>query len=470
MAVHTVTGSMARYGVVGSWTAYDVGLDLLEAEILNFTLTGIGLFSGSGFKTATVTGDISATASLSGVGNIEAIIVGSIVGEGSLETDATGAHTGVAGLDSLGDPQSEGTSTRSGEVDITGIGIFTPDGSKAFTDDGQIEGIGITVADVFKTGVANAIIVGEGIAQGDGSSARTVNAALGSVGDPAATGGINATDDGTIVGVGVLASNVIKNALQSGTIVGVGSLAGDGSAGGYTANAVHFDGTNDYLTRGADLTGNADGKVGLLSVWVNLTGGDGVFKTVWASRIAGGAGPRVTLQRTDGNKWQMLGANAAGTVILNMTSTTSYTSASGWHNVRASWDLLNGDGWLYVGDTDDLAAGATLTNDTLDYTIAQHVVGAVYAGSFLQLLDGDLADLYVNYAEVQDQSVEANRRKFFSATGKPVSLGADGSTPTGTAPIVFLSNATATWQTNLGGGGGFTEVGALTDAASSPSD
>jgi hypothetical protein len=254
MAVHTVTGSMARYGIVGVWSSYDVGLDLLEVEIINFQVTGIGLFSGSGFKTATVTGDISATASLSGVGNIEAIIVGSIVGVGSLETDATGAHTGVAELDSLGDPQSEGTSARSGEVDITGIGIFAPDGSKAFTDDGHIEGIGITVADVFKTGVANAIIVGEGIAQGNGASTRTVNAALDSIGNPAATGGINATDDGTIVGVGALASDVIKNALQTGTIVGVGSLTGDGDAGasgGNDANTtllLHFDGADASTT------------------------------------------------------------------------------------------------------------------------------------------------------------------------------------------------------------------------------
>jgi hypothetical protein len=244
MAVHTVTGSMARYGIVGVWSSYDVGLDLLEVEIINFQVTGIGLFSGSGFKTAIVTGDISATASLSGVGNIEAIIVGSIVGEGSLETDATGAHTGVAELDSLGDPQSEGTSTRSGEVDITGIGIFTPDGSKTFTDDGQIEGIGITVADVFKTGVANAIIVGEGIAHGDGASVRTVNAALDSIGNPAATGGINATDDGTIVGVGVLASNVIKNALQAGTIVGIGVAVAEGTESGVAAATRTFLGSS----------------------------------------------------------------------------------------------------------------------------------------------------------------------------------------------------------------------------------
>ncbi len=49
-------------------------------------------------------------------------------------------------------------------------------------------------------------------------------------------------------------------------------LGGDGRE--YRANAVQFDGSNDYLTRGAELTGIADGKAGTLSVWLNFTGGD----------------------------------------------------------------------------------------------------------------------------------------------------------------------------------------------------
>jgi hypothetical protein len=78
--------------------------------------------------------------------------------------------------------------------------------------------------------------------------------------------------------------------------------------------------------------------------------------------------------------------------------------------------------------------------------------------------------LYVNYATHLDLSVEANRRKFISAAGKPVSLGANGSTPTGSQPIIYLANPTATWQDNLGAGGNFTENGALADAATNPSD
>jgi len=72
--------------------------------------------------------------------------------------------------------------------------------------------------------------------------------------------------------------------------------------------------------------------------------------------------------------------------------------------------------------------------------------------------------------EFVDLSIEANRRKFIDAIGKPVDLGVDGSTPTGTAPLIFLSGTTIDWHTNKGSGGGFTEVGALTTATTSPSD
>src|SRR3546814_17811034 len=81
----------------------------------------------------------------------------------------------------------------------------------------------------------------------------------------------------------------------------------------------------------------------------------------------------------------------------------------------------------------------------------------------------DGADLWLDPGTYIDLSVTANRRKFVgSGAATSVDLGADGSTPTGTAPLVFLSGATADWHTNKGAGGGFTENGALTDAATDP--
>ena len=70
-------------------------------------------------------------------------------------------------------------------------------------------------------------------------------------------------------------------------------------------------------------------------------------------------------------------------------------------------------------------------------------------------------------------SVVANRRKYITATVKPVDLGSDGSNP-GSQPIVYLSvrsnDAATVFATNKGTGGNFSITGALALAATSPSD
>ena len=85
-------------------------------------------------------------------------------------------------------------------------------------------------------------------------------------------------------------------------------------------------------------------------------------------------------------------------------------------------------------------------------------------------LDGSIAELWFAPGVYIDLSVEENRRKFITDALRPANLGSDGSTPTGSAPLIYLSGATSSWHTNKGTGGGFTENGDLTDSTSSPSD
>jgi len=229
----------------------------------------------------------------------------------------------------------------------------------------------------------------------------------------------------------------------------------------YDAHAVNFDG-NDDLERGADLTGIADGKTGTVSLWFK-TGTDGVSKNI----IATSATSRFLVNIDASNKINMIARNAAGTIILRFVTTPTYLAASGWHHLLASWDLATTTGQLYVTDVAPALGTNTRTNDTIDYTEGAFVIGATPAA--VGRYNGDLADLWFHTSHI-DLSVEANRRLFISAAGKPVNLGADGSTPLGVQPLVFLSGATASWHTNKGTGGGFTLTGALADASSSPSD
>ncbi len=90
--------------------------------------------------------------------------------------------------------------------------------------------------------------------------------------------------------------------------------------------------------------------------------------------------------------------------------------------------------------------------------------------SFGDFLTFDTADMWIAPGQFIDFSVESNRRKFIDADGKPVDLGADGSTPTGTAPAIFFSGDPLAFPTNKGTGGSFTLAGSLTNASTSPSD
>lgn len=239
--------------------------------------------------------------------------------------------------------------------------------------------------------------------------------------------------------------------------------------GGYATGAVVFDGSNDYLTRGANPTGLLDGKKGIISFWVNFQGGDGVQCSFIENFSAFFA-----IRKLNTNKWQFSGANSSSSSIFVMRSNSSYTSASGWIHVLASWDLGSGVDYLYVNNSTELNS-ITLTNDTINYikSPANFSLGASTAGN--SKLNGYLADVYINLAEALDFSSSSNRAKFIDQTTlKPISLGSDGSLPTGTAPL-FLQrlnpgSSASTFATNLGTGGDFSITGTLTTAPSSPTD
>lgn len=233
---------------------------------------------------------------------------------------------------------------------------------------------------------------------------------------------------------------------------------------GYAADAVTFDGTNDYLNRTSDFSGNADGKLGIFSCWFKMGSGS---DTADIKMISNDTGKFRVLRQTD-DTWKIDGSNVSTGQKLKLVSNSTWTVSDGWYHLLAAWDLVNTTGYMYISDADDLAASPVLVDGTIDYTKSIHSIGSNHIYS--NKMDGDVADCYLNLAEYIDISVEANRRKFISAAGKPVFLGADGSLPTGSQPILFHSGPAASFATNLGSGGTMTENGALTDASTSPSD
>jgi hypothetical protein len=234
---------------------------------------------------------------------------------------------------------------------------------------------------------------------------------------------------------------------------------------------VQFDGSNDYLTRGADLSGNANSKLVTGAFWfransATIGGNQNIFFS--GADLLGTYG--FSLYRSGSEEIGVTGRDASGNSDLVVLS-SAYADTS-WHHCMFSFDMSDtGKRHLYIDDSSDLNV-TTYTNDTLDFTQSEHYVGAANAfGSPFGLFAGDLADFWLDFGTYIDLSVASNRRKFVGASAaSSVDLGSDGSNPTGAAPIVFLSGAVGSWHTNDGDGGGFTENGALSAASADPPD
>ena len=223
-----------------------------------------------------------------------------------------------------------------------------------------------------------------------------------------------------------------------------------------TDNSVNFDGTNDYLTRGGALTGLSDGDAGSTSFWFKFNGGNGSDVSIFTDNAG-----HVHIRRGSDNKIRMLMHTSGASELVDIQTSDTYTADGTWHHCMASWNTTSDTQHLYIDGVDKLSVNNSATG-TIDYTQTDYAVGARTSGT--NKINSDLAEFYFTN-EYLDLSQASNRLKFLTATGAPASLGSDGSTPTGTAAVVYLSGATSTWHTNDGTGGGFTENGALTDGS-----
>jgi hypothetical protein len=226
-----------------------------------------------------------------------------------------------------------------------------------------------------------------------------------------------------------------------------------------TNGARDYDGASDYYSLATDLAGNADGKEGLISVWIRLDGGNATLLRVMSSQ-----GTNISIQRMTTNKIQIFGKDSGGTERLNLQSNTSFTSSATWLHVLASWDLANGNTYLYVNDVNELNE-VTADDAAIDYTRTGYGIGAASGGG--DKFNGAIAELYCNFATSLDLSDEDNRRLFVTSELKPEYLGGDGSIPTGNAPLIYCPSGNAV--NNCGKGGAFTENGSpAADAGPGP--
>lgn len=224
----------------------------------------------------------------------------------------------------------------------------------------------------------------------------------------------------------------------------------------YSTTGVDFDGTNDFMLRGADLTGSADSKIYSGAGWINM-------HVTANQRIYTSIGADATI-RFEAEKLRITAENSSGSLILDIKS--SVISLNAWHHFMFSVDLSDtGKRHLYIDNVSDLTV-VTYTDDTIDNTNANHSIGAKIDGS--DKSNGCFADLWIETGVFIDLSSAANRAKFVTTGVELVDLGANGETPTGASPIMFFKGPSGSFNTNLGTGGNFTVTGTLTDCATDP--
>jgi len=245
---------------------------------------------------------------------------------------------------------------------------------------------------------------------------------------------------------------------------GIGGLAPrravSASPSSFTYYATAFaGGANDYLTRGAAITGATDSKLGLLSFWIKMGATtDNNDYNIMSSGPDIGGHISFGISRSGGlgNAIRILGRNTIGDIRVDLRSLSgTVAEASGWVHVLCSWDTSNSaNKYLYINNTASLSVGDFITDAIVDFSEpSQWYFPAGNGGG--GPLKGSICEFYFTTpASFFDISNSANRAKFISG-GKPVNLGADGSTPTGTQPLIYFHNDYTSFGTQQGSGGNF---------------
>ena len=241
------------------------------------------------------------------------------------------------------------------------------------------------------------------------------------------------------------------------------AAAGNTPAGDLAA-AIDFDGTNDYLSRASDLTGNADGKTFTFSAWIYETSGNS--KIYHIDNGSGSTRFQIAFDGTGASsKLEITGTNASGTTVLNIDSLAGNLALNTWQHILVSIDLTNSSNrHIYINGVSQTVTWNTYSNDNIDFTSASYlcVGAALYSGGSYSAVKGRLSNVFLDYT-YRDLSVTNNRRLFITEDGKP----ADGQASLN--PIMYMPlDDPEDIGYNAGTGGDFTVNGVMARSGRGP--
>ena len=225
------------------------------------------------------------------------------------------------------------------------------------------------------------------------------------------------------------------------------------------AEAIDFDGTNDYLIRSTDLTGNTDSSTFTFSVWVwsDVSG----LSYIYTTDNTTDARVQTWISTTQVGLYMK---NSAGTVILNASATVPNNNPpkNTWIHILWSINLAStSNRSCYINDVLQSAVSwDTYTNGSIDFTQPNHnIAGGPALGGYTK---ARLSNVYLDKT-YRDMSVTANRRLFVTADLKPAAGQA------ALNPILYLPMSDPTQPgLNQGTGGDFTLTGTVARSGRGP--
>ena len=221
------------------------------------------------------------------------------------------------------------------------------------------------------------------------------------------------------------------------------------AAAGYTASSIDYSGVNQNVTFSASaVTMSGAGKVFTISVWVNPDT-DGTTMCIAQGRT-GTTGPQWRLSRQTDNSFGLVLQDSTPTTILNVSTAGNVAEAAdGWVHFYCSVDMANsGNRSVYINGSSVSPTWTTYTDavPALDRT---HFYSGTDDSNGLDV-DGQVAELWVDDAYWAGATYISS----FISGGNPVNLGATGSTPTGSAPDLYMKFTAGSLGVNSGADGG----------------
>lgn len=246
---------------------------------------------------------------------------------------------------------------------------------------------------------------------------------------------------------------------------------GGGGGSGYTAHAVKIDnwnGSDNGLT--VSSLSIADTALITLSLWFLSPSSPGLASTF----------PNL-FGMPSGTTWGGIGGDGSVNFFLEDTaraSSLNINSASGvvtnnaWHHLFMSANTnaaagsklknlyLDGASIYNAGNSSDTSAAFNIGVNGKPFGVPEDAADLSSDSTLLAL-----SDVWIAIGQYVDPS---QITKFRTTGGQPVSLGANGATPTGVAPTFFFTGNAASFKTNAGSGPAVTLNGSITDYGSAP--